>query len=800
MLNARASAQLCELGNNTVYLAALPIAHNFPLACPGILGTLGVGGTVVMARTPGNDETFALIEREKVTMTALVPPLVKLWLSAREWDKTDISSLQLLQVGGSRFEPELAKQVMPVLGCQLQQVFGMAEGLLCYTRLDDSEDVIINTQGRPLCPDDEIRVVASNGLPVAAGEIGELQTKGPYTLRGYYRAAEHNAKSFSADGFYHSGDLVRITKSGNIVVEGRIKEQINRAGEKIAVSEVEQVLIKHPEIDSCTLIPIVDERLGERSCAFIIPSTLNPSKPLSLQDVQSFLSDKGLPRYKLPDQLEQLVAWPLTAVGKIDKKRLAKLAETDTDSKPKIAAAQYAEYRLPVNAKPIDLALGLAQSGLSSDYALYEHRGEWSLGLGKYSIITADAEQVYLHQGEQQQVFKQENLCDAIAAATAQVAVKDWRAYGTAKFELSHVFHGVNVNDPNINESTLLNLFVPLYEMRIFEGEALLRAIDSSQLEALITIVKQLDLQCLQQTKQVKSESVTADIWNHHQSEYKLNVQKAVQEIQSNLYKKVILSRRIPLPNSVDIMDSYYFGRQKNTPARSFLVRINDTQFAGFSPETVVEVSADGWVSTQPLAGTRSLGNNPQQEQQLREELLGDTKEIAEHAVSVKLAQEEMEKICAPQSISVSEFMNIRRRGSVQHLASRLKGQLREGNHAWNAFEALFPAVTASGIPKKPSIESIYRHEPELRGLYSGCMMIVDSDGALDGALILRSVYRQGEKLWLQAGAGIVDQSKPERELQETIEKLSCISQHLVSRQHDSETASYTSNDQAEIV
>ncbi|MDF5919976.1 AMP-binding protein [Pseudomonas aeruginosa] len=155
------------------------MAHNFPLACPGLIGTLSVGGCVVMAKAPSADETFPLIVKERVTHTALVPPLVKLWLEARKWDTSDLSSLKLLQVGGARLDPDLARQITPSLGCQLQQVFGMAEGLLCYTRLDDPLEVALNTQGRPLCPDDELRIVGPDGQPVSAGQSRRASSSRP---------------------------------------------------------------------------------------------------------------------------------------------------------------------------------------------------------------------------------------------------------------------------------------------------------------------------------------------------------------------------------------------------------------------------------------------------------------------------------------------------------------------------------------------------------------------------------------------------------------------------------------------
>src|SRR6218665_2907585 len=138
-----------------------------------------------LSRTANCDEAMPLIERERVTHLALVPPLAQLWVQAREWEDSDLSSLRLVQVGGSRLAPLLARRLPQALGCRLQQVFGMAEGLLCYTRLDDPEDAIIHTQGRPLSPQDEVRIVDEHDQDVPPGEVGQLLTRGPYTIRGY---------------------------------------------------------------------------------------------------------------------------------------------------------------------------------------------------------------------------------------------------------------------------------------------------------------------------------------------------------------------------------------------------------------------------------------------------------------------------------------------------------------------------------------------------------------------------------------------------------------------------------------
>jgi 2,3-dihydroxybenzoate-AMP ligase len=319
--NARESAAVCGLDEDSVYLVALPIAHNFPLACPGVLGTLGAGGTVVLARTPSPDEAFALVEREGVTLTALVPALAQLWIEAVEWGLGDVSSLRLLQVGGAKLAPEHARQVRPALGCECQQVFGMAEGLLNYTRAEDDDGLVATTQGRPLSPDDEIRVVDENGIQVERGEVGELLTRGPYTLRGYYRAPEHNATTFTDDGFYCSGDLVRQLESGHLVVIGRVKDTINRGGESISAEEIEDHVVAHPGVRGAAVIGLPDDDLGERICAVVVAD----GEPPTLAELKGFLRERGIAAFKLPDQVETIGALPLTGVGKVSKRDLVEL-------------------------------------------------------------------------------------------------------------------------------------------------------------------------------------------------------------------------------------------------------------------------------------------------------------------------------------------------------------------------------------------------------------------------------------------------------------------------------------------
>ncbi|EIC84589.1 (2,3-dihydroxybenzoyl)adenylate synthase [Serratia sp. M24T3] len=322
--SVRASVEVCHFDTDTRYLCALPIAHNYPMSSPGALGVFYGGGQMVLAADPSAQLCFQLIEKHKVNVTALVPPAVTLWLQAiEEWGSNQaLASLRLLQVGGAKLGETLAARVQNEMGCQLQQVFGMAEGLVNYTRLDDCQQHILTTQGYPMSPDDELWVADDQGNPLPAGEVGRLMTRGPYTFRGYFNSPEHNAEAFDENGFYCSGDLISLTADGYVKVEGRLKDQINRGGEKIAAEEIENLLLRHPGIINAALVSMPDELMGEKSCAFIITDTELKSAAL-----RRHLREQGIAEFKLPDRFIRVDQLPLTAVGKIDKKLLRQTFE-----------------------------------------------------------------------------------------------------------------------------------------------------------------------------------------------------------------------------------------------------------------------------------------------------------------------------------------------------------------------------------------------------------------------------------------------------------------------------------------
>jgi 2,3-dihydroxybenzoate-AMP ligase len=318
--NSKLAVSVCDVRPGDVLLLVLPMAHNLPLACPGLQGFMLRGATVVVSASAAAKDVFALVEKHRVTHIHLVPSLLIRWINDPSIEQHDLSSLRVVQSGGQRLQPEVrqkAERMVP--GLKVQENFGMAEGLLMFVRLDDDAEIRRETCGRPICPDDELRLVDDDGVDVAPGEVGELWTRGPYTLRGYFRAEEHNARAFSPDGFYRSGDLMRQHPSGNYVVEGRKKDLINRGGEKISAEEVENLVLAHPDVVNVACVPVPDETLGERMCACVV---LRPGASLELAELVAFLTGFEIAKHKLPERLVVLDAFPLSPVGKVSKKDL----------------------------------------------------------------------------------------------------------------------------------------------------------------------------------------------------------------------------------------------------------------------------------------------------------------------------------------------------------------------------------------------------------------------------------------------------------------------------------------------
>lgn len=425
----------------------------------------------------------------------------------------------------------------------------------------------------------------------------------------------------------------------------------------------------------------------------------------------------------------------------------------------------------PVDA--LEAVARLAASGRFADYVVYERPGHWVFAGDSIGTVTLDSDQVHVGwDGEVRSASWSGRPAQVLDDALASLPIGDRQAYGWIGFEFCAYTHEAQRHLNGVRE--LAHLMVPRVEVRIDGAGMSIVGCDDDERDAIAAIVAAAD------TPEPTPEPV--DI-SHDGTDYQGRVAKAVAEIADGRYQKVILSRKVELPFTVDMPATYRYGRANNTPARSFLLRMGDLEAAGFSPELVASVDEAGIVTTEPLAGTRAFGRGVAEDLAARIDLESDPKEIVEHAVSVRTSMAEIESVAEPGTSSVSDFMTVRERGSVQHLASTVRGQLSSKHSHWEALEVLFPSVTASGIPKRESVDAIFRLDDAARGLYSGAVVSVSGNGVLEATLVLRAVYQQNGSAWLRAGAGVIEQSRPEREFEETCEKLSSVSPYVVRAQ-----------------
>jgi 2,3-dihydroxybenzoate-AMP ligase len=322
--NARAWAESLDYGPETVLLYSLPIMHNAGIALalqPAILA----GSTLVLAPSADIDLFLDLIETHRPDVLPLMPPAVVIrLLESPRACRTDLSSIKHFIVGGQRLPVEVAERLRDELAIPVRQMFGMAEGMFLVTPAGTSEQVCHHTVGAPISAYDEIRILEpGTDREVEDGQVGELAARGPYTIRGYYRAEGHNQSSFTADGFYRTGDLScrHVTAEGSFYsIDGRIKDVINRGVEKIHAEEIEELIVRHPDVTTAALVAMPDPVLGEKACAYLV---MEPDrKPLTVASLAEHLLKYGLAKYKLPERVEIVPAFPLTNVGKVAKKDL----------------------------------------------------------------------------------------------------------------------------------------------------------------------------------------------------------------------------------------------------------------------------------------------------------------------------------------------------------------------------------------------------------------------------------------------------------------------------------------------
>ncbi|MBM7365461.1 salicylate synthetase [Gordonia hydrophobica] len=414
-----------------------------------------------------------------------------------------------------------------------------------------------------------------------------------------------------------------------------------------------------------------------------------------------------------------------------------------------------------------------AASGEFGEYVVYERDGRWMFAARPQARIILTKNHVIVdaapgENAEQREIPWEGEPAAALTEALDGLGLPHWRLYGWVGFDYCAPHYGLM--DHVLDDVVLAHFIVPGLEAFVDPDGISAPGADEETL-ARLRAIADTDVR----SGVEESIDVSADL-----DDYRGRVATAVREINDGRYQKVILSRRVEIGFDVDIPATYVRGRRGNSPARSYLLQLGGLQAAGFSPELVVAADGLGTVITEPLAGTRAFGRGAEVDAAAKEELLADEKEIAEHAMSVRACFTEIESVALPGTTRVDEFMEVRERGSVQHLASTVSGRLDPEAGPWRALGVLFPSITASGIPKAPALAAIYRLEPDRRELYSGAVLVADSSGELEATLTLRSIFAEGDQAWLRAGAGIVGQSRPDREFEETCEKLGSVAPFVV--------------------
>ncbi|MGD9943297.1 MAG: AMP-binding protein [Burkholderiaceae bacterium] len=294
-------------------LVFTPMMHNAPFLCAWgsalLVGaeTVAIDGVdpkqmieTILLRRP----TWSMVSELMLARTRGLPGAQQLW-----------SSFRGLLVARA------AQVVEEQTGVQAFPFFGMTEGVIFFAGPDSPQEVRYGTLGHPISPADRFKIVVpGEETELPDGEVGEMVIRGPYTLHGYYDAAERNRQAFTSDGYYRTGDLmsaVEIDGRRCVRFHGRSKDVVDRGGEKISCEELELHLIQHPHVGAVAIVPMPDPQYGERACAFIVPSP--PNHALTLDDLRRHLAGIGVAKFKWPERLELVDGLPMTASGKVSK-------------------------------------------------------------------------------------------------------------------------------------------------------------------------------------------------------------------------------------------------------------------------------------------------------------------------------------------------------------------------------------------------------------------------------------------------------------------------------------------------
>ncbi len=309
-----------KMDEHSVAVWSLPILHNAGMVY-AIIPCILDGRTTVLLSRPDISLLLESIQRFRATHAASIGPIAAQLLNTRNIGDYDLSSLRFF------ITMNRADAVEAHLGVKAANLYGITEGLVMISSPDDPPEARHGTNGRPCLPTDDVRVLnLSDGSWCGHGELGELVFRGSSSLTGYFNAPDLTAETLSQDGYVRTGDLVRshqIDGKTYFSFEGRLKDNINRGGEKYGTEEVETLVRSHPAVADVAVVAMPDPVLFERACAWIIPRPghLVPDVP----SLGQHLIAKGLAKFKLPERIETIESFPVTRVGKLDKAKLREM-------------------------------------------------------------------------------------------------------------------------------------------------------------------------------------------------------------------------------------------------------------------------------------------------------------------------------------------------------------------------------------------------------------------------------------------------------------------------------------------
>lgn len=309
-----------RLTSDDIWLIMVPLSHTTALVNAFYTSIIS-GSCGVLLESWNVEEALKEISRNRATIPIGVPTMPIMMLQHPDLEKYDLSSLRTMVLAGAPLPVEVARQIIDKMGCYVTSAYGMTETAISnITSLDDPVEIVCKTVGKPQ-PGMEHKVADRNRRIVPIGQEGEACARGQNVCLGYFEDSKRTAEVIDDRGWIHSGDLAKMDEEGNLIIVGRIKDVIVRGGENISPTEIEDILYTYPKVNQVAVIAIPDERLGEKTCACIIPKE---GESMTHEEIKAFFKDK-VARFKIPDRIELMDEFPTTPSGKIRKVELREI-------------------------------------------------------------------------------------------------------------------------------------------------------------------------------------------------------------------------------------------------------------------------------------------------------------------------------------------------------------------------------------------------------------------------------------------------------------------------------------------